>query len=85
MVQDLGMNDHISRTKQAEIAKVAGTDPGHISRIFSGAAGPTGKRRTPSWEMACKIADAMSVSLDELRGMIGPGSDPATDGESLPG
>lgn len=48
-----------NRINRTEIAKRTGMDVTVISRFFN-------RRRTPDLEQAKKIADAMSVSLDEL-------------------
>ena len=51
---------HLSRTAMARAVKV---DLAHISRIFSG-------RRSPSLDLARRIADYMGVSLDKLQAFL---------------
>ena len=51
---------NLSRTKLARAVKV---DLAHISRIFSG-------KRSPSLDLARRIADYMGVSLDKLQAFL---------------
>ena len=44
-----------------QLAKTAGLDESQVGRILAG-------QRQPTWDTACKIADALDVSLDTLRG-----------------
>ena len=47
-------------------------DLSYYLKLMKRQTGPTGKIRFPSWQTACKIADAQGISLDRLRGILGP-------------
>lgn len=42
----------------------AGLSSNAVYRIFGN------QSRRPNWDTACRIADALGISLDELRGML---------------
>jgi DNA-binding XRE family transcriptional regulator len=59
-VVDANGNIDITNLSRTKLAKAVKVDLAHISRIFSG-------QRSPSLDLARRIADYMGVSLDKLQ------------------
>ena len=51
----------IKKMNQEQLAKKMGVSSGTITDLKKG------RIKKPSFELACKIADALEISLDELR------------------
>lgn len=56
-------------TSVAEIAKAAKRDQSTVSRIFTKSR-KRGVKRDTTFSTACRIADYLGITLDELRGII---------------
>lgn len=64
----MSLSDNVTRIRkqrglsQNQLARNADISQQNVQRLESG------ERTNPSFETVCKIADALGVSLDELRG-----------------
>lgn len=54
---------------QAELARKAGLSTGYVAMLA------TGKITNPRWSMACTIADALGVTLQEIRDLMESGAE----------